>query len=285
MGGFLKPMEITKSSGEKEAFSKDKFCLSIERAGAPHDLVENVCALVEKELKPDISTTEIFRHASQYLLKKNLAVGMRYNIRKGMMELGPAGFRFEQFVEALMKILGYETERDVIIQGQCVSHEVDVAAHKGDQHYLMEMKYHNDWGTKTGIETVMYAYARFLDIAPLEGRREQYSKLHSLWLVTNAKFTTKAIEYGKCQKLTMTGWNYPESNLNLESLIRDNAAYPVTILPSVDRFAREAFARYNMILAQDLLPYSGERLVKEFNIEEKKALRIIEEARLLVSTP
>src|SRR3989338_1801636 len=228
-------MEIIKSTGEKEVFQKDKFCLSVKRAGAPHDLVENVCSIVEKELKPDISTTEIFRAASRYLLKENLAVGMRYNLRRGIMELGPAGFRFEQFIEALMKTLGYETRRDVVVEGQCVSHEVDVVAIKDDRHYLMEMKYHNSWGIKTGIETTMYAYARLLDIAPREERREQYSKFHALWLVTNAKFTSKAIEYGTCQKLTMTGWDYPKDGNSLELLIRSTKTYPVTVLPSVDR--------------------------------------------------
>jgi len=275
-------MEIIKSSGEKEAFSREKFCSSLEKTGATRDVVEAVCKAVEKTLTPGITTSEIFRTASQHLLKENPKIGIRYNLKKGIMELGPAGFRFEQYVEAIVRSLGYETQRDIIMQGECVSHEIDVLAHKGDLHYLMEMKYRNDLGTKTGIEVAMYAYARLLDIIPIQEKREQEKKEHRMWIVTNAKFTGKAIQFGECRKIKMTGWSYPKGHENLESIARDNLLYPVTVLPSVDHFSREAFARFNMILAQDIIPYTPEELEKEFGIHRKKAEQIVRDAELLI---
>ena len=49
-------MEIVKASGEKEAFDKNKFCNSLKKTGAPEDLVANVCALVEEEVWPGMTT-------------------------------------------------------------------------------------------------------------------------------------------------------------------------------------------------------------------------------------
>ena len=45
-------IEIIKSTGEKESFDKVKLCESIKHAGAPQDLADTVCSLVEKEVIP-----------------------------------------------------------------------------------------------------------------------------------------------------------------------------------------------------------------------------------------
>ena len=92
-------MEIVKSTGEKVLYDEDKFCTSLARTGAPQELVEEVCDVVDKHLTPGMTTLDIFRKASTYLMKRSPHIGIRYNLKKGLMELGPAGFRFEQFVE------------------------------------------------------------------------------------------------------------------------------------------------------------------------------------------
>lgn len=274
-------VEIVKSTGEKESFEREKFCDSLRRAGAPHDLTEEVCTRVEQEVLPGMSTTQIFRKASKYLMRKNLPAGIRYNVKRGLELLGPAGFLFEQFVEVLMRSEGYEnTARDQMIRGECVEHEVDVVAEKNGERYIVEVKYHNQTSIKSPIEVVMYADARREDIARAEAKQGRNVK-HHLLLVTNTRFSANAVAYARCRGIALLGWQYPRERC-LEDIIREHMLYPTTVLPSVDRGAREAFARHDMMLVRDLAPHSVEDVVRKFGIDERRARGIIKEAHVLV---
>ncbi|HET8575322.1 MAG TPA: ATP cone domain-containing protein [Candidatus Paceibacterota bacterium] len=274
-------MQITKASGEREPFHKNKFCDSLKQAGAPEDMTNEVCEQVSSEIEPDMTTSDIFRKASQYLTQKNARVAARYNLKHGISELGPAGFIFEQFVEIVLQTLGYETKRNQIVQGKCVTHEIDVLAKKDNVHYLIEAKYHNKKGIKTPLDVVMYGHARLLDIQEEKAKTESEPHEHRMWLVTNTKFTTKAIAYAKCRNIPLTGWNYPE-NEGLEDIITRYALYPITSLPSVNAFEREQFAKSGTMLARDLAPYTAKDLTEKFNISPKVAEQIIEEMTALV---
>ena len=129
----------------------------------------------------------------------------------------------------------------------------------------------------------MYGDARMADIARLEesAGREKDIKSHILWLFTNTKFTSKAIDYAKCRDIKLTGWNYP-ADKSLENLILDKKIYPITVLPSVSRFSLEQFAKKGLLLAQDLLPYSAQDFRREFGISVKDAERISTEAEKLI---
>jgi len=242
-------------------------------------VVKEVCNAVEKDLKPGITTSQIFRKASRYLAKRNLAVAAKYNLKRGIAGLGPAGFLFEQFVETLLQALGYRTSRNKIMKGKCVTHEIDVVAHGNHENYLIEAKYRNKSWIKTHIDVVMYADARLQDIKISQPRSGQAS--YNMWLVTNTKFTKTAIRYANCKNLKLTGWNYPKGE-TLEELIAEYSLYPITVLPSLNRDAREALARRNMMLARDLAPHSPKDLVKNFGIRQNTASRIIRESHALV---
>ncbi|MAZ40747.1 hypothetical protein CL654_01345 [bacterium] len=274
-------MKVIKDTGEEENFSKDKFCSSLRDAGAPEKLVGTVCSTVEKELEPGVTTSEIFRRASQYLVKENLYVAGRYNLKKGMRELGPAGFLFEQFLEVILKSMGYTTKRNVMMEGECVPHEIDVIAKKDGNHYLIEAKYHNMRGAKIHIDTTMYADARLEDIYRLQEVKEREQATHSMWLITNTKFTSKAITYGKCRGIKMTGWDYPGKD-SLAKIISEHVLYPVTVLPSIDKDSLQKLAKFNMMLAQDIVPHSAQELIKQYEINEAIAGNIVKEASALV---
>jgi Holliday junction resolvase-like predicted endonuclease len=274
-------MDIIKATGEKEPFDKDKLCESIKQAGAPDALAENVCALVAQKATPEITTSQIFRKAVSYLVKEDIHVTAKYSLRRGIDDLGPAGFLFEHYVETIMQAYGYETERNVIMKGRCISHEVDVIARKGTQVCLIEAKYRNERGAKTHIDQVMYADARLIDIASKHTDKTFDQDHYHMWMVTNTKFTDKAIRYGQCRRMRIIGWNYPGKG-NLADLIIEKKLYPITVLPSVSQFEREKFVERNMLLAQDVVPYSAEDLIKDFNIPPEIAGKIVEEARALL---
>lgn len=275
-------MEVIKSTGLAEQFSREKLCASIKKAGAPHDLAQKICSLSEKELSPKITTTKIFRSALGHLVKEDLSLAASYGLRRAVDALGPAGFLFEQYVEIILQSHGYETGRNLIMRGYCVEHEIDVSAKKDGVHYLVEAKYRNEKGIKTHIDVVMYADARLSDIARYEEKTEKGINFHKLWIFTNTKFTEKSVQYAKCRDILLTGWNHPAGN-SLEKMIISGKLYPITVLPSVSHYARGKFAEKNVILAQDLLPYSASDLSKEFYLSSKESARIAAEARRLIS--
>jgi len=274
-------MEIIKASGEKESFSKGKFCLSLKKAGAPGALVEAVCSKIDQELKPGMTTTQIFRKASQYLIKDDLVVATNYSLKRGIAELGPAGFNFEKFLGVVLSSIGYEVKLNQMMKGRCVTHEVDLVAEKGNDHFLVEAKYHNSPGIKTHIDVAMYADARLADIVFVEEKRESSLNNHKMWLVTNTKFTKTAERYGRCRNLKLTSWRHP-TNDGLKDIIIKNKLYPITVLPSVNKFAQEEFVKHNMMLARDLAPYSTEDIVRIFNIDKQRAEKIIKEIQVLI---
>ena len=51
---------------------------------------------------------------------------MIIKLKQAIMELGPSGFPFEQFVAELLKCRGYQIKVGVIVEGHCVNHEIDV---------------------------------------------------------------------------------------------------------------------------------------------------------------
>lgn len=274
-------MEIVKASGEKEPFNKSKFCLSLKKAGAPGNIVDEVCSKIDEEMKPGMTTTQIFRKASQYLMKDDFIVAANYSLKRGIAALGPAGFNFEKFLAVVIGSLGYKVKLNQMMKGRCVTHEVDLSVEKGNEHFLVEAKYHNGSGIKTHIDVAMYADARLQDIAFVEERKEATRNNHKMWLITNTEFTKTALKYGRCRNLKLTSWRNPAKE-GLKDIIIKNKLYPITVLPSVNKFAQEEFVKHDMMLARDLAPYSADDLVRIFNIDKQRADKIIKEIQVLI---
>ena len=277
-------MEITKTTGEKEEFSSSKLCLSIRKAGAPRDVADNICNVVAGKVNPNDSTTAIYRKALKYLVRKDMNVAARYSLRRGVEALGPAGFIFEQYFETVLQAYGFATKRDVILKGKCVTHEIDVIASVGSKRFLVEAKYHNDPSIKTHVDVIMYADARLVDIVKNESAANQKKYEYAMWVVTNTKFTDAAIQYARCRGIRLTGWNYPRGE-SMEDIISDKKMYPVTVLPSLPKLLLPVLAKKNIILAQDLLTYSAEDMVKDFDITKQVADQLVSEVQGIMEQP
>lgn len=274
---FQKEFRVTKADSLEQAYSGEKLVHSLTRAGAPHALAHDVRAKIERELGSRTTTETLFRKVSAHLLREDPVIAAKYSLKQAIMELGPAGFLFERYVAGILSAYGYRTMLNQIMQGMCVSHEIDVLAEKGTTHFLIEAKYHNERGVKSDIKTIMYTYARAQDIGEEERRAERGAFEHRAWLFTNTKLTSKAITFGTCRDLRMTGWRYPAGE-GLEALIEEKGLYPVTILPSLSRFARERLAGAKVLFVRDLQGYSAERLTKNLGIDVATARAIVAEA-------
>ena len=269
---------IVKASGAPEEFDIRKLADSLIRSGTAADVAEEIAAEVSKQIVSSTRTKDIFRMAKKLLRQYNLAAGMRYSLKKAIAMLGPTGYPFEKYVARILKEHGYSTEVDRIIDGFCVSHEVDILASNGNGHYVIECKYHSNGGKPTDVKVALYVHSRFDDIRKaFESSKEHALEIHQGWLVTNTRCTTDAIKYSRCVGLRIISWRYPETG-SLEKLIEEKRLYPATILPSARRKSLDALFANNFILAQDIADIDEESFLERSGIDRLTARSIKREA-------
>jgi len=246
--------KIYKTNGELVPFKKSKVKESLLRSGANEGMAVEVANNVAEKIEEKMSTTDIYRMAYQMLEnKKQNATAARYSLKRAIMDFGPTGYPFESFVGELMKEKGFkEIKVGTQMEGICVSHEVDVVAKKGDEHLLMECKFHHNTGVKTGVKVPMYINSRFEDIENKNKAEGEKKPIHEFWVVTNTRFTKDAIEFGECVDMNMLGWRYPEEG-GLESWVDDLGLHPVTCLTSLTEKEKEKLLKRGVVLCKHLV--------------------------------
>jgi hypothetical protein len=271
---------VTKSNGGRELFEEAKLVGSLTAAGGSKDAVGEIVDAVEAEMKDGMPTGVIYARAFGLLRSANLHhAAARYSMRRALADLGPNGYPFEKFVAEIFKSWGHETATDQTVEGDCVRHEVDVVAWKGDSLDMVEAKFHNEFGLKSDLKVALYVKARFEDLGGKQftfggvGRR-----LSKGWLVTNTKFTNEAVRYGECRGLRMIGWNYPKKG-NLHELIEEHSLHPFTVLASVDGETRRNLFQQGIVLCKDLIKYPG--YLTDAGAKGAKADKILNEAKLV----
>ncbi len=274
------PIFVVKASGEREPFSDEKLRRSLERAGAPAKVIDNISQHLQTELKNGMTTADIYRHAFTILKQEGRHFAARYSLKKAIMELGPTGHPFEKFVGEILKEQGYKNvEVGKIVQGICVAHEVDVVAEKDDRRIMVELKFHNTPGARTDVKVALYVQARFEDIDK-EWRREPGHglQLHEVWLMTNTKLTSEAIAYGKCAGMKVVGWSYPTEG-SLQHLIERSGLHPITSLTTLSRAEKTQLLEKGVVICKNI--ESNRAIVMSLGISETKFNGVVKEAREL----
>ncbi|HEX8994008.1 MAG TPA: ATPase, partial [Candidatus Paceibacterota bacterium] len=204
---------IVKADGQNEVFDPARLVTSLMRAGAGAYAAERIARTISDMVVPGMSSREVYARAFALLRKESRPVAARYALRRALLELGPTGHPFEDFIGHLYQTLGWQVETRKIIRGACVSHEVDLyASHAGDDvHLAAELKYHNDPNYKTDLKVALYVKSRFEDIFACDPKVRACPIDRGL-LVTNTKFTSEAIAYAECAGVELLGWGYPVNN-------------------------------------------------------------------------
>ena len=244
--------QINKASGEKERFSRLKLTASLLRAGFTKNPAQNIA----KKVSGGISSHSSSNDGNQRTIRETKLVdpilAMRYQLKRAIMELGPAGYAFEDYVGRILSRYGYQTQVGAMALGRCVRHEVDVLAEKDGRHIMIECKYHNQLGVKSDLHVALYTQARFLDLrAAWEQNKNDQHEIHEGWLVTNTKVTSEAAQYAHCVGLRVISWNYPQQK-NLQEIIEQKALYPVTILSGLSRQQKRILLDNNIVIVHDV---------------------------------
>jgi hypothetical protein len=244
---------ILKANGNSEAFDAGKLEASLLRAGATEEAIDTITEHVSEELYDGITTTEIYSHAFKLLKESKKPVAHRYSLRRALMDLGPSGFPFEDFVAELLRSTGLTAVTRQIVLGGCIPHEVDVVAWNEKKLLMIEAKFHNELGIKSDVKVALYMKARFDDLKENVfnyGGKDR--KVTECWLITNTKFSSTAIHYGICKNLTMIGWNYPEKG-NLQDLIEENKLFPITALTTLSEANKKLILKSGSVMCSSFL--------------------------------
>lgn len=288
---------VINSKGEKELFSFQKVYRSARRAGASNELAKKIAEIIERNAFSGIKTSDIFQRVRKLLLEKNSKSALRFSLKQAMQKLGPTGFPFEKYIGEVLSSTGFEVKINQHLPGFCISdYEIDFVAKKENSPpttfrtkvvrgliYIGECKYRNLTGERVRSKDALANYARFLDILKgnyFKARKCQGFKIKTM-MVTNTKFTKRAMGYSQCMEVELLGWNCPKTR-GLEYLIEKHKLYPITILPSLKSYLKDIFISEKMMLAQNVLKIEPERFAKKFKIPIKTLHPLIKEAKILL---
>jgi len=269
---------IRKQSGELEEFDSGKVRGAILRAGATEELAGRIVSEVEGKLKDGVTTHDIYELAFHLLDREKPSVATRFGLKEAIMRLGPTGYPFEKFMGAVLSEYGYKVELNQMVEGKCVTHEVDlILTDPEGKRYMVECKYHNNKGFKTGLKEALYTYARFLDLkeGSVLGKCQNFD---GVWLICNTKISSEGTTYGNCRSMRILAWGYPEDK-SLQQMVEGKGIYPVTILRSVDERVKDRLSHANIMLIREVLQYDVRELVAKTNLPEKTVNRMLDEIR------
>lgn len=245
--------QIKKASGIIEEFSPHKLAKSLELSKVPDHLIKEISSQVQRSLGQTVDTHVIHQKTREILENRGLYdLSFDYDLRRAVMRLGPSGYPFEKYVSKILAMKGFDTKPNQIIRGKCISHEIDVVAHQGPSHYLIECKFHSFPGTKSDVQVALYTYARFLDIKEvLETDPLHQKEIYQAWLITNTKATKDSIDYSTCRGMKLLSWTYPVEG-NLKSLITETKLLPVTSITSLSDKQLDTLISRDIITIVDL---------------------------------
>lgn len=272
-------IEIIKHSGEKQNYDENKLYSSLSKTHASESIKLKILDEVRNRLKNGMTTKEIYQMAFKILKSKSRVNASRYKLKRAIMELGPSGYPFENFVGTILKHEGYRTDIGVIVQGHCVTHEVDVVALKGNDHLMVECKYHNTQNQNCDVKIPLYINSRFKDIEEEWKKNKGHeSKFHYGCIYTNTRFTKDALLYGECAGLKLTSWDYPKDN-SLKFRIDLLGLHPLTSLMSLSRAEKTMLLNYNIVLCKEI--HENPDLLNEIGISKIRQKKILEDSKNL----
>ena len=266
---------IKKASGDDELFATDKLQRSLRNAGAEEATILKIVADIEDWIYSGVTTKQIYSRAFLILRRERTTVAMRYKLKQAIIELGPSGYPFESFIGQLFEKQGFEIEVGVVVDGYCVTHEMDVIATHNKIQNLVECKYHKDQGKQVSVQVPLYVHSRVNDIIRKRQELPEYQGLSfSGWIVTNTSFSLDSIKYSTCNGLKLLAWDYPRGK-GLKYIIEHLGIYPLTILHHLTKKEKDYLMKKGIVTCAQL--QKDQELLNTFQFSTKKMTSLLAE--------
>lgn len=274
-------MEVIKSNGDKVPFDIDKIKASVQKTGASAAMADRVAKDVLDRVKNGMSTAEVQKIVLESLRKESNCFACRYNLRAAILRFGPAGFNFEQYVASILRAYNYDAHvPEGEFEGACVRHELDVIAQKDGRSMMIEAKFRNHYKDDVNLKDTMATWARFLDLvdAAAVGRAPHFDEV---WIITNAKFSDRAQQFGVCKGMHMIGWDTPEER-SFAGMVDFRMLYPITVLDSVSDKELNEFAKHEILLCREVTEHEPEELQEKIGVSLERAKTLISECAEII---
>lgn len=308
-------MQIKKADGTIEKFDEKKLIRALTKAGAKYLVAKEISDYVldksEQSGQGEIVKSEYIYHLAFKQLKNiSRKSALRFSLKKAMLELGPSGFPFEEFVAEMWRARGYTAITGQMVFGTCVAHEVDVIAWKDNELIMIEAKYHSDSGSRTDLKTVLYVKARYEDIQKQIFSTNSFDTktvtakslidMHTFekaaqhlpaedikmpthltegWLITNTHFSETAITYATCNNLKIMSYDYPETG-SLQDIVMEYKLFPITCLTTINASEKKALIEKNIVLCKTIHERSHE--LEKLGFDKDQVFAILEEVGSLL---
>jgi Holliday junction resolvase-like predicted endonuclease len=267
-------IHVLKADHTYEPFSEQKVMSSIQRARIPHSLRGEVLSHIKSRLYEGITTREIYNHILERLNNApETYIRTRYSLKEAIMQLGPTGYPFEDFICRLLESQGYTTKVRQMLPGRCVTHEIDVVAEKEGRAAMIEAKFHNSGGVRSDLHVALYTQARFEDV-------KVRNNITEAWLVTNTKTTIDANTYAHCSGMKVLSWDYP-SGESLRDLIEQSQLHPITMLTTLTQTQKMTLLENHVVLCKDIL--ENNELINNLYLSQQDRVKVLAEVSALSS--
>jgi hypothetical protein len=266
---------VRKASGEDEPFDIKKLEGSLTHAGAGEGLVKEITKDISEWIYSGVTTKKIYNRAFQLLKRFKNVTAIRYKLKQAMIDLGPTGYPFEYFIGRVFENMGYDVKVGQVLDGMCITHEMDVIATRDHHQHLVECKFRLDQGKIVSVQTSLYVRARIDDILKrykADNKFEGYT--FTGWVVTNTRFSSDCIRFGESTGLKMLGWDYPYGN-GLKSIIEKEKLYPITALTILSKKEKNELLNTGIVTCLQL--YNNLEVLDKIAFPQSKSTKLLKE--------
>ena len=237
---------------------------------------------IERKLYDGINTQMILQMIFQYMRKYKPAIRNLFDLRRGISIMEPKP-EFEMFVQILLSHSGFEVKSNQILKGKCSEHEVDGLAKKDGITYFVEAKHHFNYHALTGIDESRIARAILEDVNEGFTLGTTNLRIDRALIVTNTRYSEKAIEYGTCRNILQIGWNSPQY-LGIKDMVEKGKLYPLSCLRELRNTTRTKLVNSGIVLIKQLLDQNTFTLAKNTGLTKDAALELMENAKASART-
>ncbi len=276
-------IRVRKADGRLEPYDEAKVLrtalyLGLERADA-----ERIEREISEKVYDGIPTSEILSMIRGLAEEVRPELSRTTDLREAISAMRPKP-DFEEYARIVLREAGYLVEPGRVLEGRCVSHEIDGIAFRGDEVFMVEVKHHFNHHTYTGLGTILELWAALEDLR--EGYRlgfHPYSFTSAI-LVCNTKISQHAEQYARCKGIMYMGWRYPRA-FALSDIVSSKRIYPVTMLKELPAEKIAKLGDRGIVALSQLTRLRVEELARIMETNTEEAEQIKELAEKILSSP
>ena len=275
-------IHVRKANGRLEPYDRSKVLRTLLHLGFRGSEAEKLEKAVSEKVYDGMPTSELLSLIYELAGKSRPELAHLRDIREAISLLRPKP-DFEEYARMILRAAGYLVEPGRVLEGRCVSHEIDGIAFKDEEVFAVEVKHHVNHHAYTGLGTVLELWAALEDLK--EGFRlglHPY-RFTSAILVCNTKISLHAERYARCKGMMYMGWRYPRA-FALGDIASEKKLYPITMLKTLPRDIIERLGDRGIVTLDQLGRVGSENLAELIGVSLEEADRIRSLAEKLIAS-